>query len=121
MSYTLAPVSGTISTYVIKLDADANCPNDSTSLLILTTTVGTVLVHTYPDNATLPDNDMRQYDGEQPYYDLFYHQRRLPMLIDVLRNEKPVSFFFNPESKFACIHTGEEPVGEEEGRYRLPA
>ena len=50
------------------------------------------------------------------YYSFYYHHSQLPHLIDMLRNEKPITVFFNNEMGFnnSRISTGNEPVGEGE-------
>jgi len=37
-------------------------------------------------------------------------------VLDILRNEKPLFFYFNEKSKVANVQTTDEPVGEEEGK-----
>ena len=52
------------------------------------------------------------------YYLFYYHHHQLGHLIDMLRNESPVTVFFNDDSGFSNsrISTTDEPVGEgEEG------
>ncbi|HET7794621.1 MAG TPA: hypothetical protein VFL64_14655 [Rhizobacter sp.] len=50
------------------------------------------------------------------YYSFYYHHSQLPHLIDMLRNEKPITVFFNDDNGFANsrISTSDEPVGEGE-------
>lgn len=50
------------------------------------------------------------------YYSFYYHHSQLPHLIDMLRNEKPVTVFFNNDNGFnnSRISTSDEPVGEGE-------
>jgi hypothetical protein len=50
-------------------------------------------------------------DGE-PWATMFMPEQALPAVIDMLRNEKPISFYFAVTSGF--LHTGDEPVGESE-------
>lgn len=38
-----------------------------------------------------------------------------PNYIDLLRNEKPLFFYFNSKTKLSYITTSDEPVGEAEG------
>jgi hypothetical protein len=52
------------------------------------------------------------------YYAFYYHHHQLPHLIDMLRNEKPITVLFNNDSGYnnSRISTSDEPVGEgEEG------
>jgi hypothetical protein len=50
------------------------------------------------------------------YFAFYYHHSQLDHLIDMLRNEKPVTVFFNNDNGFANsrISTTDEPVGEGE-------
>lgn len=50
------------------------------------------------------------------YYAFYYHHWQLPHLIDMLRNESPITVFFDNENGFknSRISTGNEPVGEGE-------
>jgi len=41
------------------------------------------------------------------------HHRQLDGVIDMLRNEKPCFLYYSSPT-YAYIHTGEEPIGEEE-------
>jgi hypothetical protein len=45
--------------------------------------------------------------------DLYFHERQLSPIIDMLRNEKPV-YLLVTDSPNAWISTGAEPIGEEE-------
>ena len=50
------------------------------------------------------------------YYAFYYHHSQLDHLVDMLRNEKPISVFFNDDNGFnnSRISTSDEPVGEGE-------
>ena len=50
------------------------------------------------------------------YYAFYYHHSQLDHLIDMLRNEKPISVLFNDDNGFnnSRISTSDEPVGEGE-------
>lgn len=52
-------------------------------------------------------------DGENPHFD-FHSEREANLLLDILRNEKPV--YYDPKDEI--IATGYEPVGEEEAVKR---
>lgn len=46
---------------------------------------------------------------------IYYEFERFDLLLDILRNEKPLSIYANPDyADFAIIYTGDEPVGEGE-------
>jgi len=50
------------------------------------------------------------------YFAFYYHHHQLQHLIDMLRNESPVTVFFNNDNGFnnSRISTSDEPVGEGE-------
>lgn len=50
------------------------------------------------------------------YYLFYYHHSQLEHLIDMLRNEKPITVFFNNDAGFnnSRISTTDEPIGEGE-------
>lgn len=50
------------------------------------------------------------------YYAFYCHHNQLDHIIDMLRNEKPITVFFNNENNFnnSRISTSDEPVGEGE-------
>ena len=50
------------------------------------------------------------------YYLFYYHHHQLEHLIDMLRNESPITVFFNDDGINSRISTTDEPIGEgEEG------
>lgn len=50
------------------------------------------------------------------YYAFYYNHSQLDHLIDMLRNEKPITVFFNDDNNWnnSRISTANEPVGEGE-------
>jgi len=65
-----------------------------------------------PDDLPLGENHQRE---GRDVYDIYYRMRDWDAVVDVLRNEKPVWFFFD-SFKNGLIKTGREEVGEEEAR-----
>ena len=63
------------------------------------------------DQATMPDSDRQTAHNT---YEVHYTWEDFPQVIDILRNESPVYFRYNPQYKFGYISTGKEPVGEGE-------
>ena len=64
-----------------------------------------------PDSETLP----AAYQDSGGMYRLYYKLSRLPDLVDMLRNEKPVYLhFWTGTENNSHIATGQEPVGEAE-------
>lgn len=47
-------------------------------------------------------------------YCLFFKSNRISHFIDILRNEKPLFFYFNKDTNHGYITTSDEPVGEGE-------
>jgi len=109
----MAFISANITSYSVKLASEANISTVYTSVIYLHTTSGTAFLNFCRDDVELPSNRIRMQHGRPTYY-VYYHNRYLPIIIDVLRNEKPIVFFFNDSSLYAGIRTGSEPVGEEE-------
>lgn len=64
-----------------------------------------------------PSADLPQAKVVAPnYYAFYYHHSQLDHLIDMLRNEKPITVYFNDDHNFnnSRISTSNEPVGEGE-------
>jgi hypothetical protein len=59
-------------------------------------------------NGTVPENN------ETGRVNLHYPSTMLPVVIDVLRNEKPAYFSYDDITKAGYVSTHREPVGEEE-------
>lgn len=67
----------------------------------------------YRDGAPIPKNDSFQSEGVTHYYGRF-GQTQFPECVDLLRNEQPVFFGWNADTKGVTLSTGTEPVGEAE-------
>lgn len=66
--------------------------------------------HFLADGAALP-----KAEKKFNLYNLYYHQKDLPAVVDMLRNEKPVYIIFIEDDFKNCrISTMQEPVGEGE-------
>ena len=65
----------------------------------------------YFQEGTLPPNKK----GTQNYK-TYWKVSQFAKVVDVLRNEKPVFFYFDEKTRVANIQTTEEPVGEDEGK-----
>ncbi len=53
--------------------------------------------------------------GKKRLYEVYQPKDSYAAFIDILRNEKPLYFFFSDVDKSAYITTSDEPVGEGEG------
>jgi hypothetical protein len=69
-----------------------------------------------PDSANLLSPDIHPPATPGSVGRVFFqkHLREMPIMIDMLRNEKPVWLHLNTDRKIVVLLTGEEPVGEGE-------
>ena len=67
-----------------------------------------VQVNFYPDGK-VPEN---HYDKRNKLVYLRYPISMYYNIIDLLRNEKPIYFSYNPDLKLGYVRTGKEPIGE---------
>lgn len=52
--------------------------------------------------------------GKKSLYEIYIRTDRYPHFIDLLRNEKPLYFFYDYNENISYITTSDEPVGEGE-------
>ena len=75
----------------------------------------------YRDGVALPPNQRILYSSGRSAYYVTYRWPQFASIIDLLRNEKPLTFFFRDSvrdgvpANEATLSTSAEPVGEEEG------
>ena len=69
-------------------------------------------VRFYRDGQNIPDNSSVEL-GDPKRAFLKMHESQIDTVVDMLRNEKPCYVYYS-YPKYAYIHTGAEPVGEEE-------
>ena len=70
----------------------------------------------YPEGTPLPPNTKDTHISGKPIFYVSYRYAQLANIIDLLRNEKPIRFFFNDGNLAAYVTTADEPVGEGERR-----
>lgn len=75
---------------------------------------GWAFLRFYPDGATIPANSKSTHRTGKPLYYVNYRYAQFGNVVDILRNEKPIRFFFRDDTMAAYITTAKEPVGEEE-------
>ena len=68
----------------------------------------------YPTGAAVPANRKNMHQSGKPMFYVNYRYEQFGNIVDLLRNEKPVKFFFRDDSMAAYITTASEPVGEGE-------
>lgn len=61
----------------------------------------------------LPHNSMETIGSKNIYY-IYYHMDMYANIIDILRYEEPLYFYYNHDNHESYITTGDEPVGEGE-------
>ncbi len=71
--------------------------------------LGTLCFH--PDGTTLPPNK----GWDDGVLVLNYYLSQFNDVIGILRYEKPLVLWFNPDNGMGALTTGPEPVGEQEG------
>ena len=65
-----------------------------------------------PTTATIPANSM--WAGSPPTFSCFFDDYTWPRVVDMLRNEKPLFFWFEDVKLTVTLSTVREPVGESE-------
>lgn len=106
----MATYSSAVDTYVLKI----NTPNVHTSyknVIYLKGDFGLAFLYFVPESETLGTN--RKRSGRN-VFDVFYRMSTWSQYVDLLRNEKPVYFYYYDSNNTAVIKTSEEPIGEEE-------
>ncbi len=64
-------------------------------------------------NGHLKTNEVVQM-GNRRVLNCYFRAERYPHFIDILRNEKPLFFYYNKDDKTCYMTTSDEPVGEGE-------
>lgn len=73
---------------------------------------GLAFLYFVPEDLPLGENKKRE---GRDVFDIYYRMGDWGAIVDVLRNERPVLFFFDNYNN-GIIRTGREEVGEEEAR-----
>jgi hypothetical protein len=68
----------------------------------------------YPEGTPLPPNSVTTHISGVPMFSVSYRYAQFANVLDLLRNEKPISFFFRDDNLGSYITTSNEPVGEGE-------
>jgi hypothetical protein len=101
---------GKIDTY----DLHAQTPNVPTKykrVIHLKGSFGLAFVYFVPEGGQLGTNKKR---SGRDVFDVYFWESAWDPIVDMLRNEEPVRFYYHSDNNTAGIRTGEEPVGEEE-------
>lgn len=100
--------------YSVQYNAGQPAPSSSDATVVIYLNQGETrvgLIRVYEDGATLqPPSFSAEVIG------LNYHMRHYPHLIDMLRNEKPLTLKFDDKNgvRTGYVFVGREPIGEGE-------
>jgi hypothetical protein len=73
------------------------------------------LLRFFAHGATIPKNSIATDPvSGKTVYTVNFPDSRYPGVIDLLRNETPITLFFRDDTFFAYLSTDNEPIGEEE-------
>jgi len=113
-----------VTNYNVQIHTEVNNPNaynafiglNLTSTNVQPPTQAVAFLNFYPDGTTvpIPDNSV-QTQGAMKVYSANFRKSWFPAAIDLLRNESPISFWFDETTKESILGTGTaEPVGQGE-------
>lgn len=97
-----------VSDFVIK---SPNVHTNYKNVIHLKGDCGLAFLYFVPEGKVLGTNRIRM---NQNICDVYYPMSSWAQCVDLLRNEKPVYFFYDDSNKTAVIKTSDEPIGEEE-------
>lgn len=103
-----------VSTYRVYAYGGPNGNGGADATVSLGIPEGWAFLRFYPDGAGLPANSKVAHVSGKPIYYVSYRYSQLANVVDLLRNEKPIRFFFRDDNMAAYLTTADEPVGEEE-------
>lgn len=111
----MALVTTEIKFYSVKFSSGTKNPEPCNAIVYLAThsTYGAIMLYFMPDAVALPTNYTERKEKDKLYH-VYYHEKDMWLILDMLRNERPVFFFFNEANNVAGVRSGSEPVGETE-------
>lgn len=108
----MAQYRGTISQYTLRVYAP-NEPTQYKSVIYVFGDFGLAFLCFVPEGGQLGQNAKR---AGQNIFDVFFWMYSWPHIVDMLRNENPVYFFYDDVRNTAGLGPEREPTGEEEAR-----
>lgn len=99
---------------VVTADFVIDSPNVHTNykkVIHLKGDFGLAILYFVPEEEALGTNRKRQ---NRNVYDIYYSMNTWSQFVDLLRNEKPVYFYYDVSNNTAVLKTSDEPIGEEE-------
>lgn len=106
----MANYYGKIDTYTLKIETP-NVHTNYKRVLYLKGSFGLAFVYFVQEGGQLGTNRKRP---DRNVFDVYLWESAWNAVVDIVRNEKPVSFYYNSDSNTAYLYTGDEPIGEEE-------
>jgi hypothetical protein len=104
-----------VSTYLVFAYGGPNGNSGMAAVISLGVPNAYVTLRFYPDSvAVLPANSTSLHANGTPMFYVSYRYAQFSNVLDILRNEKPVKFFFRDDNLASYITTSNEPVGEGE-------
>ena len=106
-------ISGELTSYTVTIYGR---PGEQRAHVLLFSQPASTLCYLtfYTESAALPENRLvlRDNGSKQLYISQRYSD--YSNILDLMRNEKPVYFFYRDDIKLFYVKSGEEPVGEHE-------
>lgn len=89
------------------------------AFIFLETENASVYINFYSEGTTLQENQSPVVNGNQHVY-LYHYYSDYPNMLDLLRNEKPINFFYRDDARVGYLTTSKEPIGEgEQNRFGI--
>jgi hypothetical protein len=108
---------GAVSSYGIQVfPSNWSGPFGYTRVVSLTGTFGLAILCFIPVGRTIPVSSKRAGTSNPVVFDLFLPMDDYTAIVDLVRNEKPIQFFFDDTSHQIGVTTAGEAVGEDQGR-----
>jgi hypothetical protein len=106
---------GEVSSYSIQISSSTfSGPFGYTRFIALSGTFGLAFLSFIPSGRPVPGNSKRAGTTGSDVFDLFLPMEDYAPIVDLVRNEKPVFFFFDDQSLELAVRTQSEPIGETE-------
>ncbi|HKV11802.1 MAG TPA: hypothetical protein VJ725_26885 [Thermoanaerobaculia bacterium] len=110
----MATIFVDVSAYLVFAYGGPNGNNNVAASISLTIPNAFAFLDFYPEGTPLPPlRQATHASGRQIYY-VSYRYEQLANVLDLLRNEKPIKFFYRDDNLAAYLTTADEPVGEGE-------
>ena len=106
----MAIYSSAVDTYTLSIKTP-NVHTNNQNIMYLKGNFVLAFLCVIPESETMGTN--RKRSGRN-VFDVYDKMSTWSQCVDLLRNEKPVYFFYDDSNNTAVIKTSDEPIGEEE-------